>query len=795
MDHIKVKGAREHNLKNIDVTIPRNKVTVITGLSGSGKSSLAFDTIYAEGQRRYVESLSPYARQFLEKMKKPDVDQLQGLSPSISIDQKHASKNPRSTVGTVAEVYDYIRLLYAKVGDLFCHKCGTKVAAANPGQIVENILTLGPNARLTIKAPIVRNRKGEFKDVFQKLQKRGFSKVNVDGEVYDLKDDIELRKNKKHTIDVIIDRLINDPENRDTIAASVAIAMEVGNHVCIVGYENEGKGKVRKKGKELTFSELLYCPTCNIGFEDITPNMFSFNSSLGACPQCKGIGVVSRLIKNFVIVDENKPLLGGAINKEINFSFNKYFIKELIHGLRSYYHFDIATPFKDLPIEVREAFFWGNPEYFGILDELKDLLHKTDSVTIKNKIRKFLKEEMCSQCNGGRLNQKSLGIKIKGKNIVELGDMSLDMLEQFFSKLPFTRSQLKLAEPILKEITTRLRCLTQMGLGYLTLSRSASTLAGGEMQRVRLASQIGTGLTGVLYVLDEPSIGLHARDNDKLLKLIYELRELHNTIILVEHDEATIRSADYVMDLGPGAGETGGKVLFAASQNKLPYSRCKDSLTLQYLSGERKIPVPRQRAAITNGHKLKLKGVAEHNLKRINIDIPLGLLICVTGVSGSGKSTLVHDVLYKALHNKIWNTDYQVGKVKDIQGLELIDKVIEIDQSPIGRTPRSNPATYVDLFSHIRKLFAKLPDSKVKGYNPGRFSFNVKGGRCEACEGAGMQRIEMSFLPDVFVMCDVCRGERFNQDTLAIQYKGKNISDVLEMQISDALDFFELKFH
>ncbi len=791
MKTINVIGAREHNLKNIDLTIPRNKVTVITGLSGSGKSSLAFDTLYAEGQRRYVESLSPYARQFLEKMKKPDVDQVRGLSPSISIDQKHTSHNPRSTVGTVAEVYDYVRLLFAKVGDRACYQCGRPIAAASAEKIVENILALGAGLKLTIVAPLIRDRKGEFRDIFAAIKKRGFSRVEIDGEEHDLGEEPKLRKTQKHTVNVIIDRVMNGPENREQIEHSVALALNVGEQVCIVRYARRADGRKARKEQSLTFSENLFCPHCSIGFEEMTPNSFSFNSSLGACPVCKGIGVVSHLVRDYVIIDENKPLFGGAINKEIYFSFNKYFIQELVQGLKSYYRFDLSTPFKDLPSEVREAFFWGNPEYYGILDELKEQLHKTESAAIRDKIRTFLKEEICPECHGGRLKQQALGVTFLGKNIVELSDMSIDRLSALLSAVKLTGQQMILAGPIIKEITARLRCLVHMGLGYLTLSRSAATLAGGEMQRVRLASQIGTGLTGILYVLDEPSIGLHARDNARLLALIEKLRDLQNTVVIVEHDEETIRRADHLVDLGPGAGEAGGRVIFSASQQDVPRLKNTGSLTLDYLRGVKKIAIPQKRRAAMGDQKLVLKHVAEHNLKRFTVHIPLGLFICVTGVSGSGKSTLVHDVLYHALHNKIWGTDYTVGKVGAIVGMEHVDKVVEIDQSPIGRTPRSNPATYIDLFSHIRRLFSQLPDAKIKGFGPGRFSFNVKGGRCEACEGAGMQRIEMSFLPDVTVLCDVCRGKRFDPETLAIEYRGKTIADVLDMHVSEALSFFD----
>jgi len=613
---------------------------------------------------------------------------------------------------------------------------------------------------------------------------------------------MKLAKTKRHNIDVIVDRVINTPENREQIEHSVGEALKVGNGVCAVecikddgdvgiGRDRPLQRKTRKQ-KSFLFSQKLFCPHCDIGYEELTPNMFSFNSSLGACPSCKGIGMVTRLLKNFVIADDSKPILGGAINKEIHFSFNKYFISELVHDLQEMHHFDMKTPFKDLPEEVKEAFYWGNSEYYGIFDELKELFHRTESTNVKTKIRKFLKEEICPECQGGRLNQKSLGVKFSNKNVVEMSELSLEKLDQTFKKLNLPKRKQELSHEIVREIQTRLRSLIQMGLGYLTLSRSAATLAGGEVQRVRLASQIGTGLTGVLYVLDEPSVGLHPKDNDKLLKLLDELKKLNNTIIVVEHDEATMKASDYLVDLGPGAGEAGGQIIFATESQNLDKVSSKASLTLQYLRGKKRIEVPKSRKAPQKGHALKLQSVQQHNLKKINVEIPLGLFVCVSGVSGSGKSTLVHDVLYKAVHNQLWKTDYEAGKLKSIVGIEKLDKVIEIDQSPIGRTSRSNPATYIDLFSHIRHLFSHLPDSKIKGFRQGRFSFNVKGGRCETCEGAGVERLEMSFLPDVSVVCDVCRGKRYNQETLSVLYKGKSIADVLELPVSDAVSFFDM---
>ena len=802
MDSIIITDASEHNLKNISLSIPRNTFTVITGLSGSGKSSLAFDTLYAEGQRRYVESLSPYARQFLEKMKKPDVGRIQGLSPSISIEQKHTSRNPRSTVGTVTEIYDYLRLLFAKVGNVRCYSCGRPVTAISIDDIMQQLEIFDDGTRLHILAPVVRERKGEFKDVLERIRKQGFSKVRIDGQVYDLADRIRLSKSKRHTIDIVIDRTVYERRTRTPVRVSIETALKYGNGACrIEVLPATGKTKRTKKAQQFIFSEKLYCMECGIGFEELSPNTFSFNSSQGACPTCKGIGMVTRLVKDFVIADESKPLLRGAINKEINFSFNKYYIHELIDGLKNYYHFDITAPFRELPSDVQEAFFWGNTELSGILDILRDLLHRTDSVSIKSKLRRFLHEEQCPVCRGGRLRQESLGVLVQNENIVTVSALSLTKLQAFINSFSFSPQETVLAEPIVKEIRLRLRCLCDMGLGYLSLDRSAATLSGGELQRVRLAAQIGTGLTGVLYVLDEPSIGLHPKDNHKLLALFQELKKLNNTVVVVEHDEETMRRSDFIVDLGPGAGDAGGKVLFATHTKRInEYSRKQkkdtlprafaDSLTVQFLSKKRVISVPAVRKKMDQSRLIAITGAAEHNLKEIDVAFPLGLFLCVTGVSGSGKSTLVHDILYKALHNKVWDTDYEVGKHTAIDGLSQVRQVIEIDQNPIGRTPRSNPVTYVEIFSYIRNLFSNLSDAKIRGYKPGHFSFNVKGGRCEACEGAGMQRIEMSFLPDVHVLCDVCRGNRYKSEILEVRYKGKSIADVLDMQVSDACTFF-----
>ncbi|MDA9101115.1 excinuclease ABC subunit UvrA [Omnitrophica bacterium] len=779
---IDIRGAREHNLKNLNVSIPRNKLVVLTGLSGSGKSSLAFDTIYAEGQRRYLESLSSYARQFLEKLKKPDVDYISGLSPSISIEQRAVTHNPRSTVATVTEIYDYLRLLYAKAGTGHCHECGRRLEKLPRAQIVEDIRRDYDGREIRIFAPMVRGRKGEFQKLFQDALKRGYSQARVDGKMIRLTPQLKLRKTQRHAIEILVDHLRICGENARDLSASVAAAMEVsGGFVMVLSSEGKNRGS-------RFFSEKRSCPDCQTGYGDLTPNLFSFNSPYGACPKCKGLGRLAQIVAGGVICDESKPLLGGALNKEIFFSFNKYLIEELLYDLAKKYQFDWRAVWCDWPAQAREVFFWGDEELSGLIDELDKLFHETRSETVRRKVRKFLRQDICALCKGQRLRPESLSVTIAGKNIVEMTRLSIEDAVPFFEGVSFPDSQTAVTRPVLKEIRSRLRFLDNVGLGYLTLERSVATLAGGELQRIRLAAQLGVGLTGVLYVLDEPSIGLHPRDNGRLLDTLEKLRDLKNTVLVVEHDEETMRRADHVIDLGPGAGLSGGKLVAEGPAKKLDPK--KGSLTARYLSGKALIKVPEIRRNYRKAPFLRIQGCREHNLKKIDVKIPLGMLVCVTGVSGSGKSTLIHDTLYKELHNRIWKTDYSVGRFRSIQGLEKVDKVIEIDQSPIGRTPRSNPATYTDLFGWVRKIFSSLPESKMRRYTPSRFSFNLKGGRCENCRGEGYEKLQMSFMPDIYVLCENCRGRRYNDQTLEVRYKGKNISEVLDLSVSEAIDFF-----
>ncbi len=785
MDYINIKGAREHNLKNINLRIPRNSFIVITGPSGSGKSSLAFDTIYNEGQRRYLESLSSYARQFITKMQKADVDYISGLSPTISIEQRQISKNPRSTVGTVTEIYDFLRLLYSKVGDSFCYKCGRKIGSQSRNEIFVDVMKRLRNFPVSIYAPLIKGRKGEFKNIIQSVKKKGFTKIRVDGNVFNLGTDKSglipiFKKTKRHDIDIVVDRVLVEKRGEKRIYDSISTALKMGNGVCSI--QNE------KTKKESVFSEKMSCSHCNISYSELTPNMFSFNSPYGACTHCHGLGKVSKILSTLVIKDSSKPLLKGALNKEIFFLYNKYFIEDLVMELVRYYKFSINTPYCDLSDEVKDAFFWGNDDVCGLLDELREQMNKVSSENIKNKLRKFIHEDICPQCNGTRLRPEIMGVKINNVNITELCTLPIRKVNDFFSSLRLVSSKNQIAESILKEIRERLTFLVNIGVDYLSLDRPVSTLGGGELQRIKLGSQIGIGLSGVLYILDEPTIGLHPRDNHKLLQALIKLRDLNNTIIVVEHDEETIRRADYIIDLGPGAGNEGGAIMGrGAIKSFLKYKR---SLTGKYLRHEVKIQIPKKRKSYKGVECIIIKKASEHNLKNIDVKIPLGLFTCITGVSGSGKSTLIHDTLYPALHNKRWKTDYKVGAHSLINGDEKIDKIIEIDQSPIGRTPRSNPATYVDIFVHIRKLFASMSEARIRGFSQSRFSFNLKGGRCEVCQGAGFQKLEMSFLPDVYVVCDICRGKRYNEQTLDVRYKGKNISEVLDMSVHEALDFF-----
>ncbi|MCB9799553.1 MAG: excinuclease ABC subunit UvrA [Candidatus Omnitrophica bacterium] len=783
---IEIKGAREHNLKNISLNIPRNQLVVITGLSGSGKSSLAFDTIYAEGQRRYLESLSSYARQFLEKLKKPDVDYVSGLSPSISIEQRQISQNPRSTVATVTEVYDYLRLLYAKVGDAHCYQCGKLLSAKSLEEIIDEMSEIYRGREIRIVAPMIRGRKGEFQKLFQEILKKGFSRAFIDGQLRELTPNLKLRKTHRHDIEVLIDQVKVIPEKRKQLQQALRLSHDlVHGAVAVIEI-----GRLpQKKIKSRLFSTTRSCPDCQVSYPELTPNMFSFNSPYGACPRCKGLGKLSQLAAGGVICDETRSLMNGGINPEIFFSFNKYFIEELLHDLTQKYGFEWKTPYQDWPDEAKEAFFWGGSDITGLIEELERLFHETTSEEVRRKVRKFLKEDVCGECLGRRLAKTGLNVFILKKNIMDVSALTIEEAAPFFGALRFPEEYHKITEPILKEIRERLGFLLNVGLGYISLDRTVATLSGGELQRIRLAAQIGVGLTGVLYVLDEPSIGLHPRDNEKLLKTLERLRDMKNTVMVVEHDEETMRRADYLIDLGPGAGKHGGEVMAYGPSSRLKGS-LKGSLTAQYLSGQLEISVPHQRKNYRNVTNLELKGCSEHNLKKIDVKIPLGLFVCITGVSGSGKSTLVHDILYKELHNRIWKTDYRTGAFKSIRNAEKIDKVIEIDQSPIGRTPRSNPATYTDLFGFIRKLFSELKESKARRYTASRFSFNLKGGRCEKCRGEGAEKLQMSFMPDIYVLCEDCRGNRYNNATLEIRYKGKNIADVLDMPVEEAIEFF-----
>ncbi len=787
---IEIRGAREHNLKNISLKIPRNKLVVITGLSGSGKSSLAFDTIYAEGQRRYLESLSSYARQFLEKLKKPDVDYLSGLSPSIAIEQRSSSHNPRSTVATVTEIYDYLRLLYAKLGTPFCPECGKPLTQQNREEILREVLREFSGKEVRIFAPMIRGRKGEFQKLFQDVLKKGFSQARIDGKLRRLEPTLKLNKNHRHDIEVLVDHLIPDAKKEKQISSAMNAALDLSGG--FVACHPERTGTQAGSAKDLrVFSTKRSCPDCQTSLPDLTPNMFSFNSPYGACPKCKGLGKLSQLLTGGLIVDETKPPLKGAFNEEVFFSFNKYYMQDLIFDLGKKFDFDHHTAWKDWPEEGKEAFFWGDADHAGLIEELERLFHETGSEEIRRKVRKFLREDPCPDCKGKRLRRESLEVKIAGKNIVEITQQSIEDGAVFFDKLSFPERK-RVADPILKEVRSRVHFLLNVGLGYMTLDRSVATLAGGELQRIRLAAQIGIGLTGVLYVLDEPSIGLHPRDNGKLLDALEKLRDLKNTVLVVEHDEETMRRADHVIDLGPGAGVHGGYVTAEGTVDEMlkSPSPSNKSLTVEYLSGRKTIPVPEKRKDWRKAPCLEIKGCQEHNLKNIDARIPLGLFVCVTGVSGSGKSTLIHDTLYKEFHNRLWDTNYHVGKFRSLSGADKIDKVIEIDQSPIGRTPRSNPATYTDLFGLIRKLFSELPESKIRQFSPSRFSFNVKGGRCENCRGEGYEKLQMSFMPDIYVLCESCRGRRYNDGTLEVRYRGKNISEVLELSVHEAIEFF-----
>lgn len=784
-NYLVIRGAREHNLKNIHLTIPRDKLVVITGLSGSGKSSLAFDTIYAEGQRRYVESLSTYARQFLGLMEKPDVDSIEGLSPAISIEQRTAAKNPRSTVGTATEIYDYLRLLFARIGIPHCYQCGRKIERQTVQQIVDTILKLEEGTRIQILAPLVRGRKGEYRELFDQIRKDGFLRVRVDGNVIELDTPIKLEKNKKHNIEVVVDRLIVNPKIVQRLTESIETALHLASGLVVVNINGK---------EDRLFSEQFACVHCGISMEEPAPRLFSFNSPYGACPECNGLGNIMKIDPALIVPDPSKSIREGAVlpwgEDRDNWRF------EMLERIARAYGFSLDVPFQKLKPEHQKLLLYGTsgrklglfgPEFEGVVHYLERRYRQTQSSYIREWIEGFMRTLPCPVCEGARLKPESLAVKIADKSIYDVSRLSVKSALAFFKSLPLTEKEKTIARVILKEIEARLQFLINVGLDYLTLDRATSTLSGGEAQRIRLATQIGSQLMGVLYILDEPSIGLHQRDNGRLINTLMTLRDLGNTVIVVEHDRDTILSADYVVDLGPGAGVHGGYVVATGTPQEI--QQVKESITGQYLSGAKKIPVPKVRRK-PDGRWLKLFGASGNNLKSIDVEIPLGLFVCVTGVSGSGKSTLVNETLFPILLQHFYESRVVALPYKRIQGLEYIDKVICIDQSPIGRTPRSNPATYTGVFTHIRNLFAQLPESKIRGYKPGRFSFNVKGGRCEACEGDGIIKIEMHFLPDVYVPCEVCKGKRYNRETLEIQYRGKTIADVLDMTVEEALEFF-----
>ncbi len=798
-DEIIIRGAKENNLKNVSLTLPRNKFIVFTGLSGSGKSSLAFDTIYAEGQRRYVESLSSYARQFLGQMDKPDVEYIEGLSPSISIDQKTTSKNPRSTVGTVTEIYDYLRLLYARIGTPYCHKCGKEISSQTVEQMVDKIMESDEKTKLQILAPIVRGKKGEHVKILENIKKEGFVRIVVDGEMYEISDEIKLEKNKKHTIEVVVDRIVVKEGIEGRLFDSLETALKLSDG--LVEVEFIGKGKVM-------FSEKLACPDCNVAIEELSPRMFSFNSPFGMCPTCNGLGFYKEIDPDLVIPNKDLSISDGGIAPFDSANESTYYY-QMFKTLAEENNFCIDKPLKDAPKKFLDELLYGtdrviafkfnshfddegmrtyNGKFEGIIPNLERRYRSTNSDYMRNKIDEYMAETPCPQCNGKRLREEVLAVKINGLSIAELTDLSIINAMEFIDNLVLTEKQKIIGEQVLKEIEERLKFLKDVGLDYLTLSRMAGTLSGGESQRIRLATQIGSSLVGVVYVLDEPSIGLHQRDNEKLLKTLRNLTDLGNTLIVVEHDEDTMYAADHIVDIGPGAGIHGGYIVAEGTVEEIKNN--PKSITGLYLSHRKKIEIPKERRK-PNGKWIEIIGAEENNLKKIDVKIPLGLFTCVTGVSGSGKSSLVNQILYKSLAQKLNNSKIKPGKFKDVKGLENLDKVIEIEQSPIGRTPRSNPATYTGVFDSIRDVFAMTPEAKMRGYQKGRFSFNVKGGRCEACSGDGILKVEMHFLPDVYVPCEVCKGKRYNRETLQVKYKGKTISDVLDMTVEEGVEFFQ----
>ncbi len=806
-DKIIIKGAKEHNLKNINLEIPRDKLVVITGLSGSGKSSLAFDTLYAEGQRRYVESLSSYARQFLGLMEKPDVELIEGLSPAISIDQKTTSKNPRSTVGTVTEIYDYIRLLYARIGVPYCPNCGKKIEKQTIDQIVESVMSLEEGTKIQILSPVIRGRKGEFVKLLQGFQKEGFVRARIDGDTVELSDDLQIDRKKKHNIEIIVDRLVIKEEIRSRLTESIEIALKHGNNLVMinaVGVALQGD----PSSKDILYSCNYACPDCGISFEELSPRMFSFNNPFGACPSCLGIGYLMKMDEDLIIPDKNKTLYDGV--KAFGSSTMKKgetMAKMYFESIGKHYGVDISVPIKKLPREFLDKILYGTGDeeidfeytsaagtrrftspFEGVIPTLERRHSETKSQGMRDFYEFYMSESDCPECKGARLKKESLSVKVGNKNIKELTDMPVNEIKRYLNSLKLTAKEEMISNQIMKELNKRLQFLMDVGLEYLTLSRSAGTLSGGEAQRIRLATQIGSALTGVLYILDEPSIGLHQRDNDKLIATLKKLRDLGNTVLVVEHDEDTMLAADQIIDIGPGPGVHGGKVMAQGTAEEV--MKVTDSITGQYLSRRKQIKVPEKRRK-PKKESIEVIGAKEHNLKNINVKFPLGVFTCVTGVSGSGKSTLVNDVLYKTIARDLNGAKDKPGNCKEIKGLNNIDKIINIDQSPIGRTPRSNPATYTGVFDFIRDLFAGTNEAKLRGYEKGRFSFNVKGGRCEACQGDGIIRIGMHFLPDIYVPCEVCHGKRYNSETLQVKYKGKTISDVLDMTVEEALEFFK----
>jgi excinuclease ABC subunit A len=797
MDFIRIRGARTHNLKNVSLDLPRNKMIVITGLSGSGKSSLAFDTLYAEGQRRYVESLSAYARQFLARMDKPDVDLIEGLSPAISIEQKSTSHNPRSTVGTVTEIHDYLRLLYARAGDPECPEHGIKLEAQTVSQMVDSVLALPDDTRLMIMAPVVSNRKGEQVDLFEELRAQGFVRVRVDGKIYEMDAIPRLAKTVKHSVAVVVDRLKVRPDMKQRIAESFETALRLA--------EGKAIAVEMDTGKEHLFSAKFSCPMCDYSLAELEPRLFSFNNPMGACPKCDGLGQISFFDPKRVVAFPHLSLAAGAIK---GWDRRNQFYFQMLQSLSNHYGFDLDSAFENLPQHIQQILLHGSGRetipfkylnergtYFqkshsfeGILNNLQRRYHETDSIAVREELAKYLNSQACPECSGTRLRVEARHVKVGGQNIHQVCEVPLRQALTFFGSLALTGQKLAIADKIVKEISNRLKFLTNVGLEYLSLSRSAETLSGGEAQRIRLASQIGSGLTGVMYVLDEPSIGLHQRDNARLLETLKRLRDIGNTVIVVEHDHEAILAADYVVDIGPGAGEHGGQIVAEGTPAEIQAN--EHSLTGQYLSGVKNIAVPKKRHAPEPKRWLKMTHASGNNLKDVTLDLPVGLFVCVTGVSGSGKSTLINDTLFRVVARHLYGSSTEPAPFTEIDGLEFFDKVVDVDQSPIGRTPRSNPATYTGLFTPIRELFAGVPESRARGYGPGRYSFNVKGGRCEACQGDGVLRVEMHFLPDVYVPCDVCKGQRYNRETLEIHYKGKNIREVLEMTVEQAHAFF-----